>query len=56
VERGFHNACLELKPVRRIVVYPGSEAYPLGSEVEVLPLPQLGKELSEASRMPEPRL
>ncbi len=56
VERGFHNACLELKPVRRIVVYPGSEAYPLGSEVEVLPLPQLGEELSEASRMPEPRL
>lgn len=56
VERGFHNACLELKPVRRIVVYPGSEAYPLGSEVEVLPLPRLGEELSEASRMPEARL
>jgi predicted AAA+ superfamily ATPase len=56
VERGFHNACLELKHVRRIVVYPGSEAYPLGSEVEVLPLPRLGEELSEASRMPEARL
>ncbi len=46
VERGFHNACLELKPDRRIVVYPGSEAYPLNNEIEVLPLRQLGEELT----------
>ncbi|NMN68981.1 ATP-binding protein [Rhizobium sp. 57MFTsu3.2] len=46
VERGFHYACLELKPDRRIVVYPGSEAYPLNNEIEVLPLRQLGEELT----------
>lgn len=46
VERGFHNACLELKPDRRIVVYPGSEAYPLNNEIEVLPLRQLGEQLT----------
>ncbi|WP_037089271.1 ATP-binding protein [Rhizobium sp. 42MFCr.1] len=46
VERGFRNACLELKPDRRIVVYPGSEAYPLNNEIEVLPLRQLGEELT----------
>ncbi|OWV96070.1 ATPase [Rhizobium sp. R72] len=46
VERGFHNACLELKPDRRIVVYPGTEVYPLNNEIEVLPLQQLGEELT----------
>ncbi|WP_183929531.1 ATP-binding protein [Rhizobium mongolense] len=46
VERGFHHACLDLEPDRRIVVYPGSEAYPLGNDIEVLPLHQLGEQLA----------
>ena len=46
VERGFHHACLDLQPDRRIVVYPGSEAYPLGNDIEVLPLQQLGAQLA----------
>ncbi|AJD44052.1 ATP-binding protein [Rhizobium sp. SEMIA 4085] len=46
VERGFHHACLDLEPDRRIVVYPGSEAYPLGNDIEVLPLRQLGEQLA----------
>ncbi|WP_240535333.1 DUF4143 domain-containing protein [Rhizobium freirei] len=40
VERGFHHACLDLEPDRGIAVYPGSEAYPLGNAIEVLPLSQ----------------
>jgi len=48
VERGFHHACLELEPDRRIVVYPGDEAYPLGNGIEVLPLRQLGEQLVNA--------
>lgn len=46
VERGFHHACLDLEPDRRIVVYPGSEAYPLGNDIEALPLHQLGEQLA----------
>jgi uncharacterized protein len=47
VERGFHHACLELNPARRIVVYPGDEPYPLGNEIEVLPLRLLGEQLKD---------
>ena len=38
VERGFHQACLDLKPERRMVIYPGSESYPLREGIEVMPL------------------
>jgi len=45
VERGFHHACLDLKPERRIVVYPGPERFPLKDAIDVLPLHVLGTEL-----------
>lgn len=45
VERGFHHACEDLNPARRIVVYPGAEAFPLGNGIEVLPLQAFGQEL-----------
>lgn len=38
VERGFYSACEDLKPVKKWVIYPGSEAYPLNDDIEVLPL------------------
>lgn len=38
LERGFHQACLDLEPARRLLIYPGSEPYPLGGGVEVMPL------------------
>lgn len=38
LERGFHQACLDLEPERRLLIYPGSETYPLGGGVEVMPL------------------
>ncbi|MDE1917891.1 MAG: ATP-binding protein [Sphingomonadales bacterium] len=40
VERGFHNACEDLAPSRKIVIYPGAEAYPMGNGIEVMPLGQ----------------
>ena len=43
--RGFHQACLDLKPDRRMVIYPGVESFPLGDEVEVRPLQDAGREL-----------
>lgn len=50
VERGFHHACLDLQPDRRIVVYPGCEAYSLGNGIEVLSLPELGVQLAQKGR------
>ena len=40
LERGFHHACQDLQPVRRMLVYPGTETYFLPSQVDVTPLPQ----------------
>jgi len=48
VEKGFHHACEDLDPRRRIVVYPGSERFPLGGGIEAIPLQELGRELLEA--------
>ena len=45
VEKGFYLACEDVDPVRRIVVYPGEEAFPLKEGVEVMPLSLLGKAL-----------
>ena len=45
VERGFHSACEDLQPERRIVIYPGTEAFPLSNGIEVISLHQLGQDL-----------
>jgi uncharacterized protein len=44
-ERGFHAACADLAPDRQCVVYPGVERYPLGPDVEAVPLPELAAEV-----------
>ena len=46
VERGFHSACEDIKPVKKWVIYPGAEAYPLGNDIEVLPLHAAMRELA----------
>jgi predicted AAA+ superfamily ATPase len=43
IERGFHHACADLDPARRIVVYPGQETYPIGPGMEVAPLRLAGE-------------
>jgi predicted AAA+ superfamily ATPase len=48
VARGFHHACVDLKPQRRLVIYPGPETYPLRDEIEVLPLQAASKALLES--------
>lgn len=45
LERGFHVACADLMPVRKIVVYPGAESFPMGQDVQAMPLAQLCVEL-----------
>ena len=48
VERGFHHACADLDPARRILVYPGQESYPIGDAIEVAPLRTAGEWLISA--------
>jgi len=45
VERGFHHACEDLRPQRRIVVYPGAARFPLADGIDVLPLQEFGRDL-----------
>ena len=48
--RGFHEACADVNPQRRIVVYPGAERFPLSKDVEAVPLQTLAQELADAKR------
>jgi predicted AAA+ superfamily ATPase len=50
VERGFHAACADLSPTRKLVVYPGAESFPLGNDVQAVPLSALCAELSKVGR------
>lgn len=46
LERGFHHACEDLRPDRRIVLYPGENRFPLRNGVEVVGLRELCLELA----------
>jgi len=46
LNKGFHIACDDLKPKRRIVVHSGAEGFRLEQGVEALPLAQLMQELA----------
>ncbi len=48
LERGFHNACEDLKPDRKWVVYPGQETYPLAPGIQATPLHALCEALRPA--------
>ena len=50
VERGFHTACEDLQPDRKILVYPGSEPFPLGEGIEVMPLPLALQSIKQGAR------
>ena len=46
LSKGFHIACDDLKPARRIVVHGGTEGFRLEGGIEAMPLMALMKELS----------
>jgi predicted AAA+ superfamily ATPase len=48
LERGFHNACADLQPQRRFVVYPGQESWRLADDVHVLSVADMTAALSTA--------
>jgi uncharacterized protein len=41
LERGFHEACLDIKPTHRFVVYHGTEKFPMGKDVTAVSLQEL---------------
>lgn len=41
VSRGFHSACEDLRPDRKLVVYPGRERFSLGRGIEAVPLSEV---------------
>jgi uncharacterized protein len=41
VAKGFHIACDDIEPERRLVVYPGTEQFPIGREVRAIGLAEL---------------
>ena len=45
LERGFHSACEDLQPARKLVVYPGQESYRLREDVHAVSLHALCQEL-----------
>ena len=48
LEKGFHIACEDVKPERRLLVYPGSEAFSMSGKVEVLPLVEATRAVASA--------
>jgi uncharacterized protein len=46
VERGFHAACADLLPKRKLVIYPGQESFPLGNDIQAMSLTALCRELA----------
>ncbi len=46
LERGFHIACEDLKPQRKLVIYPGNETIPLAADINALNLASACAELA----------
>jgi predicted AAA+ superfamily ATPase len=47
LERGFYQACLDLEPARRVVVYGGAERFPLNAHTEAMGLSDLVRFLDQ---------
>ncbi len=50
LDRGFHEACADLKPVKKFVVYPGGERYPLAADIDAIPLAELAQAVAALAR------
>ena len=55
-ERGFHQACADLQPHKRFIVYPGEERFSLGAGVEAIGLTGLMLELRRSAVQGRPKL
>ena len=41
VSKGFHSACEDLKPKRKLVVHAGDDRFPLSGDIEAIPLSRI---------------
>ena len=41
VSKGFHSACEDLKPKRKLVVHAGDENFPIARDIEAIPLSRI---------------
>ena len=41
VSKGFHSACEDLRPKRKLVVHGGDESFPLAEDIEAMPLARI---------------
>jgi len=47
-EKGFHNACADLKPDARYLVYSGTEDFPVTADIVAISLAGLAQRLGQA--------
>lgn len=47
--RGFHNACKDVRPEAKFVVYPGNERYRLAEDVEAVTVLDLAKQVASTT-------
>lgn len=45
VSRGFHSACEDIKPTRRLVVHAGDDRFPVSQNLEAISVHQLAEEI-----------
>ena len=50
LERGYHVACDDLNPSRKIVVYPGKERYRLAPDIEAMSLTDIAQQLFDMDK------
>ena len=48
IERGFHLACDDVQPGRRVVMYGGTERFPIAGNIDAMPLTDLCPQLLAA--------
>ena len=48
-DRGFHAACADTNPTKKLLVYPGMDRFPLGEGIEAVSLIRLAEELRALS-------
>ena len=46
IDKGFHQACEDLSPDRRFIVYSGEERYRKAEHIEVISLPDMMREIT----------
>ncbi len=46
VKRGFHVACEDIKPVRRLVIHAGDDTYPMSKNIQATSVRRLAEELN----------